>query len=72
MSQVEALHQKHVAVAKDLLPAGAVLDEFLSTLQEDINNLKALLNAIAIGAFSPHRLRYFSARAPSLPPCGAD
>lgn len=47
--QVDALHEKHVSTAKEIL-SGPLLDEFLKGLNDDITSLKALLAAICIGA----------------------
>lgn len=47
--QVDALHQKHVDTAKEIL-SGPLLDGFLKELNDDITSLKSLLAAICIGA----------------------
>lgn len=48
-----ALQEKHVKTAMALLGEGRELNRFVSRLLDDIANLKAMLQAIAIGQF-PH------------------
>jgi aspartokinase/homoserine dehydrogenase 1 len=55
-----ALQEKHVATAKQLLGESPELTAFVSRLMDDIGNLKAMLQAICIGA------RTFRSRAPTL------
>ena len=45
-----ALQEKHVKTAKLLLGEGRELNSFVSRLLDDIANLKAMLQAISIGA----------------------
>ena len=45
-----ALQEKHVKTAKLLLGDGRELNQFVSRLLDDIANLKAMLQAISIGA----------------------
>lgn len=45
-----ALQEKHVETAKQLLGEGPELTSFVSRLMDDIGNLKAMLQAICIGA----------------------
>ena len=47
------LQEKHVECAKLLLGSGKALNNFVSTLLDDIANLKAMLRAISIGIPSP-------------------
>jgi aspartokinase/homoserine dehydrogenase 1 len=45
-----ALQEKHVSAARALLGDGPALSAFIARLLEDIGNLKAMLQAICIGA----------------------
>lgn len=45
-----SLQEKHVTAAKELLGEGPALSAFIARLLEDIGNLKAMLQAICIGA----------------------
>lgn len=49
MTDLEALHQKYEKTAKELLNQNDNLDKYLNNLEEDVENLKAMLHAIAIG-----------------------
>ncbi len=44
------LQEKHVETAKQLLGDGRALNRFVARILDDIGNLKAMLQAIAIGA----------------------
>ena len=48
IAALDQVYEKHKATASDLLE-GDDLGEFLSQLQSDVNNLKAMLRAICIG-----------------------
>lgn len=50
VSALDAVYEKHKATALALLD-GENLDGFLSRLQSDVSNLKAMLRAIYIGNF---------------------
>lgn len=52
-----ALQEKHVETAKKLLGQGPELTAFVSRLMDDIGNLKAMLQAICIGAYASMGLR---------------
>lgn len=44
------LQEKHVETAKQLLGDGRALNRFVARILDDIANLKAMLQAISIGA----------------------
>jgi hypothetical protein len=47
---LEAVREKHVKTATQLLGSGPELNQFVSKLSDDMSNLKAMLKAISIGA----------------------
>ena len=61
-----ALQEKHVKTAKLLLGEGRELNSFVSRLLDDIANLKAMLQAISIGAPAARGGRDASAQAAAL------
>lgn len=67
-SALDAVMEKHKLTAFDLLD-GDDLARFLTRLQHDVNNLKAMLRAIYIGPLSlslTHTRAHTHARAPRL------
>ncbi|KXZ53016.1 hypothetical protein GPECTOR_8g384 [Gonium pectorale] len=48
-----ALQEKHVETAKNLLGQSPELTQFVASLMDDITNLKAMLQAMSIGAHAP-------------------
>mmetsp|Transcript_94 Transcript_94/g.311 ORF Transcript_94/g.311 Transcript_94/m.311 type:complete len:930 (+) Transcript_94:104-2893(+) len=49
---LEAIREKHIKTATALLPEGPDLNGFVAKLSEDMNNLKAMLQAISIAGIA--------------------